>query len=81
MKMELTECSETSAHKIQMPANHPKENIICITFYCFNRETPLTTIKVPHQLFMLNLPNEISALIFFIRIIKRLSVLVWSVFL
>ena len=23
--MEQTECSETSAHKIQTPANHPKE--------------------------------------------------------
>ena len=26
-KMELTECSETSAHKIQTPENHPKERI------------------------------------------------------
>jgi hypothetical protein len=27
MKMELTECSETSEHKIQTPGNHPKEII------------------------------------------------------
>ena len=27
MKMELTECSETSAHKIQTPGNYPKERI------------------------------------------------------
>ena len=27
MKMELTECSETSAHKIRTPGNHPKERI------------------------------------------------------
>jgi len=27
MKMEQTECSETSAYKIQMPGNHPKERI------------------------------------------------------
>ena len=27
MKMEQTECSETSAHKIQTPGNHPKERI------------------------------------------------------
>jgi len=27
MKMEQTECSETSAHKIQTPGNHPKESI------------------------------------------------------
>jgi hypothetical protein len=27
MKMELTECSETSAHKIQTPGNYPEENI------------------------------------------------------
>jgi hypothetical protein len=27
MMMELTECSETSVHKIQTPGNHPKERI------------------------------------------------------
>jgi len=27
MKMEQTECSETSAYKIQTPENHPKESI------------------------------------------------------
>jgi len=27
MKIEETECSETSVHKIQMPENHPKERI------------------------------------------------------
>jgi hypothetical protein len=27
MKMEQIECSETSAYKIQMPGNHPEENI------------------------------------------------------
>jgi hypothetical protein len=27
MKMEQTGCSETSAHKIQTPQNHPKERI------------------------------------------------------
>jgi hypothetical protein len=27
MKMEKTECSETPAHKIQTPGNHPKERI------------------------------------------------------
>jgi hypothetical protein len=27
MKMEMTECSETSAHKIQALGNHPKERI------------------------------------------------------
>ena len=27
MKMEETQCSETSAYKIQAPANHPKERI------------------------------------------------------
>jgi hypothetical protein len=26
MKMEQTECSETSAHKIQTPGNQPKES-------------------------------------------------------
>jgi len=27
MKMEQTECSETSVYKIQMPGNYPEENI------------------------------------------------------
>jgi hypothetical protein len=27
MKMERTECSETSTYKIQMPGNYPEENI------------------------------------------------------
>jgi len=27
MKMEQTECSETSAYKIQMPGNYPEESI------------------------------------------------------
>jgi hypothetical protein len=27
MKMEQTECSETSAYKIQMPGNYPEENM------------------------------------------------------
>ena len=27
MKMEQTECSETSAFKLQMPGNYPKESI------------------------------------------------------
>jgi len=27
MKMEQTECSETSANKIQTPGNYPEENI------------------------------------------------------
>jgi hypothetical protein len=27
MKMEQTECFETSAYKIQMPRNYPEENI------------------------------------------------------
>jgi hypothetical protein len=27
MKMELTECSEPLAYKLQVPANHPEESI------------------------------------------------------
>jgi len=27
MKMEQTECSETSAYKLQTPGNYPKENV------------------------------------------------------
>jgi hypothetical protein len=28
MKMEQTQCSETSAYKIQMPGNYPEDNIV-----------------------------------------------------
>ena len=39
MTIQLTECSETSAHKIQMPGNHQKERIQYYTlnftvFFC-----------------------------------------------
>jgi len=34
MKMEQTECSETSAYKIQTPGNYPEENIQYL-FYVF----------------------------------------------
>jgi hypothetical protein len=33
MKMEQAECSETSAHKIQTPASHPKERIQNLIFF------------------------------------------------
>ena len=32
MKMEQTECSETSAYKIQTPGNYPEENIQQVSF-------------------------------------------------
>jgi len=34
MKMEQTECSETSAYKIQEPENYPEENIQHVSVYC-----------------------------------------------
>jgi len=33
MKMEQTECSETSAYKIQTPGNYPEENIHHPTYF------------------------------------------------
>ena len=56
MKMEQTECSETSAYKIQTPGNYPEENIKqfiaclcvvilpCITFK--RRESTLSSVRV-----------------------------------
>jgi len=35
MKMEQTECSETSAYKFQTPGNHPKESIQHVFSYLF----------------------------------------------
>ena len=32
MKMEQTECCETSAYKIQMPGNYPEENLQPFTY-------------------------------------------------
>jgi len=41
MKMEQTECSETSAYKIQTPGNYPEESIqqICIFVFLYNNVT------------------------------------------
>jgi len=41
MKMEQTECSETSAYKIQTPGNYPEENIqhcniACVIVWIFS---------------------------------------------
>jgi len=37
MKMEQTECSETSAYKIQTPVNYPEENIQQISIALSNK--------------------------------------------
>jgi hypothetical protein len=46
MKMEQTECSETSAYKIQTPGNYPEENIqhtehggYSLVLFCFLRRS------------------------------------------
>jgi len=39
MKMEQTECSETSAHKIQTPGNYPEESIRQLVSYLSNTTT------------------------------------------
>jgi len=36
MKMEQTECAETSAYKFQTPGNHPKESIQHNNILLFN---------------------------------------------
>jgi len=36
MKMEQTECSETSAYKIQTPGNYPEESIQQLKFFLLN---------------------------------------------
>jgi len=38
MKMEETECSETSAYKFKTRGNHPKESIQHVAHYCEKRE-------------------------------------------
>jgi hypothetical protein len=35
MKMEQTECSETSAYKIRAPGNYPEENIQYSVYYYY----------------------------------------------
>jgi len=38
MKMEQTECSETSAYKIQTPGNHPKDSIQHWNLFTWHRQ-------------------------------------------
>jgi len=38
MKMEQTECYETSAYKIQAPGNYPKESIQVTVSYKYSKE-------------------------------------------
>jgi len=38
--MEQTECSETSAYKIQTPGNHPKESIQ------YSADVPFISLKI-----------------------------------
>jgi hypothetical protein len=54
MKMEQTECSETSAYKIQTPGNYPEENIQHTEhgeslksriFHCVCQAHPIITLK------------------------------------
>jgi len=49
MKMEQTECSETSAYKLQTPGNYPKESMQHTHLLCVvNREMmiPTNVVKV-----------------------------------
>jgi hypothetical protein len=41
MNMELTECSETSVHKIQTPGNHPDKEYNEVTVLQQNEKTML----------------------------------------
>jgi hypothetical protein len=46
MKMEQTECSETSAYKIQTPGNYPEENIQQIRGCFFGNTLQFRQFKV-----------------------------------
>jgi len=48
MKMEETECSETSAYKIQTPGNYPEESI---------QHTDITFLNTPNLLIFKNQMN------------------------
>jgi len=54
MKMEQTECSETSAYKIQTPGNYPEENIqqmmICLNvLFCLCQFYALLKAHIPRE--------------------------------
>jgi len=50
MKMEQTECSETSAYKFQRPGNHPKESIQQTYInLCNNGTFPIVFIPLVHR--------------------------------
>ena len=45
MKMEQTECSETSAYKIQTPGNYPEESIHVLNFMLFIPRILITNLQ------------------------------------
>ena len=53
MKMEQTECSETSAYKIQTPGNYPEENIKHTTRHTNNRPFDISVRKLKYERGML----------------------------
>ena len=46
MKMEQTECSKTSAYKIQTPGNYPEENIQRLLGYSYLFQRNLLTLRL-----------------------------------
>ena len=60
MKMEQTECSETSAYKIQTPGNYPEESIECtesrLQFDTPNGNEPLENISALQASWSLPIP-------------------------
>jgi len=55
MKMEQSECSETSTYKIQMPGNYPEESIQQVTNYLY------ISAVTNNNMFEKFLPVDVSA--------------------
>jgi len=61
MKMEQTECSETSAYKIQTPGNYLEENIQWVT-YCYSPNARTWIWNIFHIKFHLQNTNTRTAI-------------------
>jgi hypothetical protein len=58
MKMEHTECSETSAYKIQTPGNYPEENILQIAVSFILRRSVVCRNFISH--YEVSVPNSVE---------------------
>ena len=65
MKMEQSECSETTAHKIQTPGNHPKERIQSKITLLLTKDPSMHFLSLTYTYLLFHLILCISFTIFY----------------